>query len=346
MQLSDFNYFLPPELIAQEALSDRSASRLLHLDASQTPASISNKHFTDIIDLIGKDDLLIFNNTRVIPARLTGKKESGGKVEVMVERVLDDSRVIAHVRSNKSPKAGGQLILEDNLQATVTGRQDDLFEIEFSAESNVYELLEQHGHIPLPPYIEREDTEDDKERYQTVYAKETGAVAAPTAGLHFTKEILDSLKDKGVKTAEVTLHVGAGTFLPVRVNDLSRHVMHSEWLEVTQEVCEAIKECKTNGGRVIAVGTTTMRSLETAAKETGEIQPYKGETRLFIKPGFQFNVVDAMITNFHVPESTLLMLVSAFSGYDNIMTAYKHAVNEKYRFFSYGDSMFLEKQPD
>lgn len=346
MQLSDFNYFLPPELIAQEALSDRSASRLLHLDASQTPAKISDKYFTDVIDQIGKDDLLIFNNTRVIPARLTGKKESGGKVEVMVERVLDDSRVIAHVRSNKSPKAGGRLILEDNLQATVTGRQDDLFEIEFSAESNVYELLEQHGHIPLPPYIEREDTEDDKERYQTVYAKETGAVAAPTAGLHFTKEILDSLKDKGVKTAEVTLHVGAGTFLPVRVNDLSRHVMHSEWLEVTQEVCEAIKECKTNGGRVIAVGTTTMRSLETAAKETGEIQPYKGETRLFIKPGFQFNVVDAMITNFHVPESTLLMLVSAFSGYDNIMTAYKHAVNEKYRFFSYGDSMFLEKQPD
>ncbi len=344
MQLSDFDYFLPPELIAQEALTDRSASRLLHLDATQTPAIILDKQFTDVIDLIDKNDLLIFNNTKVIPARLTGIKESGGKVEVMVERVLDDSRVIAHVRSNKSPKAGGKLILEDKIQATVTGRQDDLFEIEFSVENNVYELLEQYGHIPLPPYIEREDTQDDKERYQTVYAKETGAVAAPTAGLHFTTEILDSLKQKGVKTAEVTLHVGAGTFLPVRVNDLSKHVMHSEWLEVTQDVCDAVKTCKSRGGKVIAVGTTTMRSLETAAKETGEIQPFKGETQLFIKPGFRFYVVDALITNFHVPESTLLMLVSAFSGYDNIMNAYKHAVEEKYRFFSYGDSMFLEKQ--
>ena len=343
MQLSDFTYDLPPELIAQEALADRSASRLLHLDTTQNPTQVLDKHFNDILDLIDPNDLLIFNNTRVIPARLIGEKETGGKVEVMIERVLDNHRAIAHVRANKSPKAGGKLLLENEINAEVIARHDTLFEIEFKHELTVYELLERFGHIPLPPYIEREDTAADKERYQTVFAEEVGAVAAPTAGLHFTPKLLQALKDKGVETAKVTLHVGAGTFLPVRVDNLEDHVMHAEWVEVDQATCDAVAECKARGGKVVAVGTTSVRSLESAAKESETIQPFTGDTRLFITPGFNFKVVDAMITNFHVPESTLLMLVSAFSGYDNIMKAYHHAVNEKYRFFSYGDAMFLEK---
>ena len=343
MQLSDFSYKLPPELIAQEALADRSASRLLHLDTSANSAQLHDKHFNDILDLINPNDLLVFNNTRVIPARLTGQKESGGKIEVMIERVIDDHRALAHVRANKSPKAGGKLLLENVINAEVIARHDTLFEIQFLHESTVYELLEAFGHIPLPPYIEREDTEDDRERYQTVFAEEVGAVAAPTAGLHFTPELLQALYDKGVESAKVTLHVGAGTFLPVRVDNLEDHVMHAEWVEVDQATCDAVAACKARGGKVVAVGTTSVRSLESAAKESGTSRPFIGDTRLFITPGFNFNVVDAMITNFHVPESTLLMLVSAFSGYDNIMNAYRHAVEQKYRFFSYGDAMFLEK---
>ncbi|MGK0271284.1 MAG: S-adenosylmethionine:tRNA ribosyltransferase-isomerase [Cocleimonas sp.] len=343
MQLSDFTYTLPPELIAQEALEDRSASRLLHLDASVNPSRVLDKNFNDILDLINPNDLLIFNNTRVIPARLTGTKDTGGKVEVMIERVLDNNRAIAHVRANKSPKTGGKLLLENKINAEVIARHDNLFEIDFKHELNVYELLEKFGHIPLPPYIEREDTEADKERYQTVFAEKVGAVAAPTAGLHFTPELLEALNDKGVETAKVTLHVGAGTFLPVRVDKLEDHVMHAEWVEVDQTTCDAVAACKARGGKVVAVGTTSVRSLESAAKESGILHPFTGDTCLFITPGFNFNVVDAMITNFHVPESTLLMLVSAFSGYENIMTAYRHAVKEKYRFFSYGDAMYLEK---
>ena len=349
MQLSDFTYTLPHELIAQEALADRSSSRLLHLDNSENPAELSqprDKHFTDILDLINPEDLLIFNNTRVIPARLIGTKNTGGKVEVMIERVLDNHRALAHVRANKSPKAGGKLFLENKINAKVIARHDTLFEIQFLHDSTVYELLETYGHIPLPPYIEREDTEDDKERYQTVFAEQVGAVAAPTAGLHFTPELLQALTDKGVASANVTLHVGAGTFLPVRVDNLEEHIMHAEWVEVDQATCDAVAACKARGGKVVAVGTTSVRSLESAAKETGTIQPFTGDTRLFITPGFNFNVVDAMITNFHVPESTLLMLVSAFSGYDNIMNAYGHAVRQKYRFFSYGDAMYLEKLLD
>jgi len=343
MQLSDFHYDLPPELIAQEALKDRTASRLLHLDTQTSPAQLSDKHFSDIVDLIHKDDLLVFNNTRVIPARLRGKKASGGKVEVMVERVLDDHHILAHIRSNKSPKAGTQLYLENHLNVEVIGRQGRLFEIRFLHKRTVFELLDEYGHIPLPPYIEREDTEDDRERYQTVFAKKAGAVAAPTAGLHFTNALLEKLKNKGVATAQVTLHVGAGTFLPVSVENLDEHIMHAEWVEVDQTVCEAVTACKKRGGRVIAVGTTSVRSLESAAKETGSLQVFSADTQLFITPGYDFRVVDAMITNFHLSESTLLMLVSAFSGYDNIMTAYKHAIKEKYRFFSYGDAMFLTK---
>ena len=343
MKLSDFNYHLPPELIAQEALKDRTASRLLHVDTSTNPARLSDRTFADIIDLIDAGDLLIFNDTRVIPARLYGHKETGGKVEVMVERVLDEHNMLAHVRSNKSPKAGSRLILEDAIHAEVTGRNERLFEIRFLNDKNVYSLLEQYGHIPLPPYIERADTEEDKERYQTVFAQKAGAVAAPTAGLHFTDELLHALKDKGVETAQVTLHVGAGTFLPVSVDNLDEHIMHAEWVELDQSVCDAVSACKERGGKVVAVGTTSVRSLESAAKETGTLQPFNGDTRLFITPGYQFNVVDAMITNFHLPESTLLMLVSAFSGYDNIMAAYQHAIKQQYRFFSYGDAMFLSK---
>ncbi len=343
MHLSDFSYSLPPELIAQEALEDRTASRLLHLNASLMPAEFKDKHFSDIIDLIQPDDLLIFNDTRVIPARLNGNKESGGKVEVLIERVLDDHRALAHIRANKSPKVGGCLLLEETINAEVLGRHDALYEIKFTNEEPIFKLLDEYGHIPLPPYIERDDTEADKERYQTVFAKKTGAVAAPTAGLHFTEKLLQALKNKGIVTAQITLHVGAGTFLPVRVDNLEDHIMHAEWVEVTQQTCDAVAACKARGGKVVAVGTTSVRSLESAAQETGKLEPFSNETRLFITPGFTFNVVDAMITNFHVPESTLLMLVSAFSGYENIMSAYKHAVAEKYRFFSYGDAMFLEK---
>ena len=343
MQLSDFHYDLPSDLIAQEALKDRTASRLLHLDAESSPAKLRDKHFSDILDLIHKDDLLVFNNTRVIPARLHGQKTTGGKVEVMVERVLDDHHILAHIRSNKSPKAGTQLLLEKQLNVEVTGRQGRLFEIKFAHKRSAYKLLDEYGHIPLPPYIEREDTEDDRERYQTVFAKKSGAVAAPTAGLHFTKELLEALKNKGVATAQVTLHVGAGTFLPVSVDNLEDHIMHAEWVEVDQTVCDAVAACKKRGGKVVAVGTTSVRSLESAAKETGSLQTYSGDTRLFITPGFDFHVVDAMITNFHLSESTLLMLVSAFSSYNNIMAAYQHAIKEKYRFFSYGDAMFLTK---
>ncbi|HIP80866.1 MAG TPA: tRNA preQ1(34) S-adenosylmethionine ribosyltransferase-isomerase QueA [Leucothrix mucor] len=344
MKLSDFNYHLPPELIAQEALDDRTASRLLVVDTDNALVSLLDQHFSNIVDLIEPEDLLVFNNTRVIPARLHGKKESGGKVELMVERVLDDHRVIAHLRANKTPKEGAILYFENAIKAKVVGRHDSLFELLFLSDKPVLELLSQYGHIPLPPYIEREDTEADRERYQTVFAQHAGAVAAPTAGLHFTDELLQSLINKGVSTAEVTLHVGAGTFLPVRVDNLNDHVMHAEWVEVNQDVCDAVSACKARGGKVVAVGTTTVRSLESAAKEgNGSLIPFSGDTRLFITPGYQFNVVDAMITNFHVSESTLLMLVSAFSGYDNIKKAYRHAIEQEYRFFSYGDAMFLKR---
>ncbi len=346
MQLSDFNYTLPSELIAQHALKDRTASRLLQVqfDSKTNSSNFLDKSFVDIVNLIDKNDLLIFNDTRVIPARLHGKKESGGKVEVLVERILDDHSILAHVRANKSPKAGGLLLLEGgSIKAEVIGRQDRLFEIRFLGNQSVLDLLEAYGHIPLPPYIERQDDQDDRERYQTVFAEKLGAVAAPTAGLHFSKELLKSLRDKGVSTAQVTLHVGAGTFLPVSVDNLDDHIMHAEWVEVKQSVCDAVEACKKRGGKVVAVGTTSVRSLESAAKETGKLKAFKEDTKLFLTPGSTFNVVDAMITNFHLPESTLLMLVSAFSGYDTIKMAYQHAIQEKYRFFSYGDAMFLTK---
>ena len=339
MKTSDFDYHLPSDLIAQYPLAERTASRLLHVAEQQC----FDRVFSDIINLINPGDLLVFNNTKVIPARLHGEKETGGKVEVLIERVLDTNRVLAHVRASKSPKSGSKLILESELQVEMLGRQGELFELKFLSDTNVIQLLEQYGHMPLPPYIERADEQSDQQRYQTVYAKYPGAVAAPTAGLHFDNDLLEALKAKGVNFAYVTLHVGAGTFQPVRCEKIEDHHMHAEYIDVDETIVEKINHTQQQGGRVIAVGTTAVRSLESAAK-SGQLSEYKGDTDIFIYPGYKFKVIDALITNFHLPQSTLLMLVSAFGGYDPIMAAYKHAVNSNYRFFSYGDAMFIEKQ--
>jgi len=341
MHRTDFQFDLPDELIAQFPPTERTASRLLSLNGDT--AELADLQFVDLPSLLQPDDLLVFNNTRVIPARLLGQKETGGKVEVLVERVLDEHRVLAHVRSSKSPGVGRHLLLEDSLDAEVLGRQGALFELYFHVDSTVTEALEAHGRLPLPPYIERDVAKDDLERYQTVYAKHTGAVAAPTAGLHFDQMMLDTIAKLGIETAQVTLHVGAGTFQPVRVDDIETHQMHSERIEVTQEVCDQVKAAKVRGGRIIAVGTTSVRALESASQQ-GEIAPFSGETEIFIYPGYEFKSVDAMITNFHLSESTLLMLVSAFAGRESIMTAYQHAIAQKYRFFSYGDAMFLTRK--
>ncbi len=345
MKLSDFNFELPESLIARYPMEKRTSSRLLHLDGKA--GDIQHRQFLDLLTLVNEGDLLIFNNTRVIPARLLGKKVTGGQVEVLVERVLDEHRVLAHIRASKSPKPGSQLILEDKIHAEMTKRHDALFELTFSNPESVLELLESFGHMPLPPYIDRPDEDSDKERYQTVYGEKPGAVAAPTAGLHFDDEMLSALKNKGVNIEFVTLHVGAGTFQPVRVDNILEHQMHAEYAEVPQEVVDAIQTTKASGKRVIAVGTTSVRSLESAAQaaidKKSDLQPFFADTNIFIYPGYQFKIVDAMLTNFHLPESTLIMLVSAFAGRDNIMQAYDQAVAERYRFFSYGDAMFIEK---
>jgi len=338
MQTADFDFHLPEELIAQYPLEHRTASRLLHMREGE----VFDRQFTDLLDLLSPGDLLVFNNTRVIPARLHGQKETGGKVEVLVERVLDEHHLLAHVRASKSPKAGARLILEEAIKVTMLERQGDLFKLRFDTQGNVFDLLEQYGHMPLPPYIERADEAEDQQRYQTVYAKHPGAVAAPTAGLHFDQEMLDKLKLKGVESAFVTLHVGAGTFQPVRVENIEDHHMHAEYIDVDESVIEQIRQTKANGGRVIAVGTTSVRSLESAAMRGG-LAAFHGDSEIFIYPGYEYKVIDAMITNFHLPESTLLMLVSAFAGYEATMKAYRHAVDQKYRFFSYGDAMFIEK---
>jgi S-adenosylmethionine:tRNA ribosyltransferase-isomerase len=356
MKLSDFFYDLPQHLIAQQALHDRSASRLLIVEnTANDTAAYDDKVFSDLIDLINPEDLLVFNNTKVIPARLYGKKSTGGKIEVLVERLLSKHTFLAHIKSSKSPKKGAVLTLEKRIQVEVIARQGTLFELKLLSDltsshltnsgltnndTSILKLLEQYGHIPLPPYIDRADNENDRERYQTVFAKTPGAVAAPTAGLHFSTDLLAKLKQKGVPIAQVTLHVGAGTFQPVRVNNLSEHIMHAEWVEVDATVCKEVAACKKRGGKVIAVGTTSVRSLESAA-QGGILKPFSGDTRLFITPGYQFKVVDRLVTNFHLSESTLLMLVSAFSGYNTIKQVYQHAISEKYRFFSYGDAMYL-----
>jgi S-adenosylmethionine:tRNA ribosyltransferase-isomerase len=341
MQVKDFHFDLPEELIASFPLEKRSASRLLSVDGNS--GVISHGVFTDLLDQVQPGDLMIFNDTRVIPARLFGQKASGGKVEVLVERVLDDKRALTHVRSSRSPKPGARLLLEGGIEAEMVARHENLFELRFDIAGNLVEALEQYGHMPLPPYMKREDQLSDRERYQTVYNRKPGAVAAPTAGLHFDAELLAKLDAKGVKRAFVTLHVGAGTFQPVKVEDISEHVMHSEYIEVSEEVCNLVKQTRAEGGRVIAVGTTSVRSLESASQQ-GEIAPFFGDSDIFIFPGYEFKSVDAMVTNFHLPESTLLMLVSAFSGFDHIKQAYKEAVEQRYRFFSYGDAMFLTRQ--
>ncbi len=338
MQLSDFHYHLPEELIAQYPTERRSASRLLCLDGSN--GVVDDRVFLDLPDLLQPGDLLVFNDTKVIPARMYGRKQTGGKVEVLIERMLDSNRALAHLRSSKSPKAGTRIHIGDT-ELEVTGRQVDLFEL-VSHDRELMELMDSHGHIPLPPYIRRDDEKMDLDRYQTIYAERPGAVAAPTAGLHFDRDMLQRLEKMGVESARVTLHVGAGTFQPVRVQNLDEHEMHSELVEVSPEVCAAVAATRERGSRVVAVGTTSVRSLE-AASIGGELRPFNGETRMFLRPGSSFNTVDAMLTNFHLPESTLLMLVAAFAGYDHVMAAYRHAVDQRYRFFSYGDAMFITR---
>lgn len=344
MKLSDFYFELPERLIAKHPTEKRTQSRLLHLEGNT--GKVSHRNFTDVLSLLEPGDLLVFNNTRVIPARLHGTKSSGGKVEVLIERILNDGTAMAHIRSSKSPKSGAILTMEGGLQVEMLGRQDALFHIKFLTDRNAVELLEEFGHMPLPPYIDRPDDDADKERYQTVYNKRPGAVAAPTAGLHFDDEILKSIKDKGVDLAFVTLHVGAGTFQPVRVDNITEHQMHAEYAEVPQEVVDKVIATKNAGGRVIAVGTTSVRSIESAAQATSHelISEFMSDTNIFIYPGYEFKVIDAMLTNFHLPESTLMMLISAFAGRDNVMQAYEHAIKEEYRFFSYGDAMFIERK--
>ncbi len=339
MKKSDFYYELPKELIAQQPLAKRSSSRLLCLD--KTSDNIYDKQFSDFIELLRKDDLLVLNNTKVIPARLFGHKKTGGKVEILIERVLNNGEILAHMRSSKSPKSGALIEFDKGFQCQVLGRFDDLFHLQFKSEQLLEEILQQIGHMPLPPYIERPDNVNDQTRYQTVFARHGGAVAAPTAGLHFDDNILEKIQAKGVRVAYVTLHVASGTFRPVKVENLAEHIMHKEYYKVPEETVEAVKQIKAQGGRVIAVGTTSMRSLESASKE-GCLKACQGDTDLFITPGYQFKTVDAMLTNFHLPESTLLMLVSAFSGYDRIKKVYQHAISAKYRFFSYGDAMFIQ----
>ena len=341
MRVDHFRFDLPDELIARYPLAERRASRLLVLDGPS--GAIAHQQFTDLLNYLRPGDLMVFNNTRVIPARLFAKKLTGGKLEVLVERVLDTDRVLAHVRASKAPKVGSLIEFEDGTQATLLARHDSLFEWQFTEP--VLPLLERIGHMPLPPYMERADEHADRERYQTVYAEHAGAVAAPTAGLHFDDQLLAHIRELGVDTAFVTLHVGAGTFQPVRVETLEEHQMHHEWLEVTQDVVDAVTACKARGGRVIAVGTTSVRSLESAAQATGDLQAFAGETDIFLYPGRPFHVVDALVTNFHLSESTLLMLVAAFAGYPEIMDAYRSAVEHKYRFFSYGDAMFITRNP-
>jgi S-adenosylmethionine:tRNA ribosyltransferase-isomerase len=339
VRLSDFDYALPPELVAQHPAPERTASRLLHLDGAT--GALADLRFPDLVGLVGPDDVLVVNDTRVIKARLHGRKDSGGEVEALVERVLGERRALAQVRASKAPRAGRFLLFAQDVRAEVRGRQGEFFELEFSAP--VLEVLAAHGEVPLPPYISHAAGAEDEGRYQTVYARVPGAVAAPTAGLHFDAQVLAALRAKGATVASLTLHVGAGTFQPVRVEDLSRHEMHGEWFSLPQSTVDAIAAARAAGGRVVAVGTTALRALEAAAAG-GELRAQSGETRLFILPGYRFRVVDRLLTNFHLPRSTLLMLVSAFAGRDNIRRAYAHAVAARYRFFSYGDAMLIERQ--
>lgn len=341
LQRSNFQYELPPELIAQHPAAERTGSRLLCLDRDS--GRIRDRLFVDLPGLLQRDDLLIINDTRVIPARLLGRKTTGGRVELMVDRILDERRLIGMLGCNRTPSPGQQILFDTArgaVRAVVEGRRGGMFELFFPDTDSVLEMLEQCGRVPLPPYIQRTDDAADRERYQTVYAEHAGAVAAPTAGLHFSAEMLREITDGGVRIARVTLHVGAGTFQPLRDEDVSSHRLHAEWVDVPADTCEAIGDTRDRGGRVVAVGTTTVRALETAAR-SGAPGPFRGDTDLFIKPGFRFRCVDAMVTNFHLPGSTLLMLVCAFAGTEETLRAYRHAVRKKYRFYSYGDAMLV-----
>lgn len=338
MKKSDFNYILPEALIAQQPLAERTASRLLCMNREN--GELHDKQFSDLINFIEPEDLLVFNDTRVIPARLFGAKTTGGKIEILIERILDEQHALAHVRASKSPKAGAKIQLDNSYFCEIESRDGDLFKLYFENAKPLLKILSEIGHIPLPPYIERADNEDDLTRYQTVFGKQLGAVAAPTAGLHFDESMLEKIRAKGVQTAFVTLHVGSGTFQPVRVENLSEHIMHKEYFSVSQETVDAVQETRKRNGRVIAIGTTAVRALESAS-HSGTLQAGFGDTDLFILPGYEFKSVDALLTNFHLPESTLLMLVAAFSRYDFVMSAYQHAIEEKYRFFSYGDAMWV-----
>ena len=344
MKRQDFSYQLPDDLIASQPLENRSDSRLMVIDPGQP---LSHRHVSDLPSMLREGDVVVANNTRVFPARLFGAKASGGRIEVMIERLMTDNSVRAFVKASKSPKQGSVLHMDGGFELTITGRDGDLFLLESDPSIRILDMAEAHGHIPLPPYIKREDTASDRERYQTVFAKDAGAVAAPTAGLHIDESMIDAIKQQGATWCEVTLHVGAGTFNPVRVDDLSEHQMHGEWYNISPEVCATIQKAKDEGRRVIAIGTTTMRCLEgSAAANGGAIHEGSDETSIFITPGYRFNVVDVLFTNFHLPESTLLMLVSAFGGFDRMMGAYQEAVREQYRFFSYGDACLITKDPE
>ena len=338
MKKSDFHFELPSDLIAQQPLAQRSASRLLVVDA--VGDRIDDRHFAELPALLLEGDLLVFNDTRVLPARLFGHKESGGAVEILVERVTAAHTARAQLGVSKKPKPDSCIVLSDGTELTVLGREGEFFELRCEPTETFEQLLIRLGRMPLPPYIERDADDADLERYQTVFARETGAVAAPTAGLHFDEALLQHLRDRGIAFGYVTLHVGAGTFQPMRVEVLSEHVMHREWFNVGAELIEQIRETRSRGGRVIAVGTTVVRALESAMHD-GELQPFAGETQIFIFPGYRIRSVDGLVTNFHLPESTLLMLVSAYAGRDRVLAAYRHAVEQRYRFFSYGDAMLI-----
>ncbi len=342
MQLSDFSFNLPDELIARYPLAQRSASRLLHLNSE---GQYSDRHFTDILELFEPGDLLVLNDTKVMKARLKGRRATGGAVEILVERIFDQTIAHCHIKASNSPKAGAELFIgADEVKVTVQGRHENLFVVEFSQP--ILQVLDQYGQLPIPPYFNREAEAIDSERYQTVFhdPEKIASVAAPTASLHFDEVLLNKLSEKGVQQAFVTLHVGAGTFLPVRSIDIENHIMHSEWCEVPENTVELIKQVQARGNKVIAVGTTATRALESAAQaHNGKIEAWTGDTQIFIYPGYQFCVVDRLITNFHLPESTLLMLVSALSTRDHILAAYEHAVRKHYRFFSYGDAMLIDK---
>jgi len=344
LKRQDFAYQLPDELIASQPLENRTDSRLMVIDPGQP---IVHHQVLDLPSMIRTGDVVVANNTRVFPARLFGAKPSGGRIEVMIERLLSEHSVRAFVKASKAPKEGAVLQMDGGFELTITGRDGDLFLLESAPSVRILEMAEAYGHIPLPPYIKRDNTASDRERYQTVFAKDPGAVAAPTAGLHIDESMIQAIKEQGATWCEVTLHVGAGTFNPVRVDDLNKHQMHGECYNIAPAVCETIREAKVAGQRIIAIGTTTMRCLEgSAAANGGQIKAGSDETSIFITPGYQFNVIDVLFTNFHLPESTLLMLVSAFGGYERMMAAYHVAVREGYRFFSYGDACLIIRDPE